>query len=268
MPSSYLPPTEGFTHVVAQGECLSLIAWNYGFTDWRTVYDHPGNAAFRAKRPNPNVIYPGDELYIPPVEGKDYGKGSDNKHKFVVKTEKWKFRLFMIDESGRPITDKPYKLEAAGMMPVEGYTDDEGLIETEVPADTRSGTLTFLGDEYQVSFGSLDPVSRVTGIQARLNNLGYHAGPVDGIVGPKTRKAVYLFQASHPDELKATGEIDDATRKLLLEIHDLDQRLTPAEEDMSEQPVPPDPPDAPAPPAAPLPEYPAEGEKDWTVYTC
>jgi N-acetylmuramoyl-L-alanine amidase len=269
MSSSYLPPAEGgFMHVVEKGECLSLIAWNYGFTDWRTVYEHPANAAFRARRPNPNVIYPGDELFIPLIEGKEHDKGSDNRHKFVVKREKWKFRIFMIDESGRPIANKPFKLEAPGMQPVMGTTNGEGLIETEVPAEARHGTLTFLGDRYEVSFGMLDPVSRVTGVQARLNNLGYHAGPVDGIVGPKTRKAVYLFQAYYPDKLKATGEIDDATRKLLLEIHDADTRLTPAEEDMSEKPAPPDPADAPPPPAASIPEYPAEGEQDWTVYTC
>src|SRR5262249_23211668 len=31
----------------------------------RHIYDHPDNAAFRLKRPDPNRIYPGDVLMIP-----------------------------------------------------------------------------------------------------------------------------------------------------------------------------------------------------------
>lgn len=52
-------------HTVKAGECLSSIAASYGFRDYRTICDHPSNAAFRAKRPNPNLIYPGDVVMIP-----------------------------------------------------------------------------------------------------------------------------------------------------------------------------------------------------------
>src|SRR4249920_494288 len=53
------------THTVLQGECLSSIAHDFGFGDWHVIYDHPQNASFKTKRPNPNLIYPGDELFIP-----------------------------------------------------------------------------------------------------------------------------------------------------------------------------------------------------------
>ncbi len=52
-------------HVVQQGECLSSITKCYGFADWRDIYNRPQNAPFRAKRPNPNIIYPKDEVFIP-----------------------------------------------------------------------------------------------------------------------------------------------------------------------------------------------------------
>ena len=32
---------------------------------WRAIYDHPWNAAFRRRRRNPDLIHPGDILYIP-----------------------------------------------------------------------------------------------------------------------------------------------------------------------------------------------------------
>jgi hypothetical protein len=52
-------------YIVVSGDYLSKIAKRFGFDDWRTIYNHPDNAAFRAKRPNPNLIYPGDRLMIP-----------------------------------------------------------------------------------------------------------------------------------------------------------------------------------------------------------
>jgi len=38
----------------------------------------------------------------------------------------------------------------------------------------------------------------LTGVQFRLNALGFGAGPVDGIIGPLTRRAVRAFQKAYP----------------------------------------------------------------------
>lgn len=52
-------------HTIKAGENLISIAKAYGISDWRTIYNDPGNNAFRVKRPNPNLVYPGDRLLIP-----------------------------------------------------------------------------------------------------------------------------------------------------------------------------------------------------------
>jgi hypothetical protein len=52
-------------HIVVKGDTLSGIAKKHGFKDWRTIYNDPSNAAFRRKRPNPNLIFPGDVVVIP-----------------------------------------------------------------------------------------------------------------------------------------------------------------------------------------------------------
>ena len=52
-------------HTVKKGETLGGIAKANGFKSFREIYDHPDNAAFKAKRPNPNLIFPGDVLVIP-----------------------------------------------------------------------------------------------------------------------------------------------------------------------------------------------------------
>src|SRR4051812_17468978 len=57
----------GTPYTVRSGDTLSRIAHAHGFRNWRAIYDHPDNAAFRRLRPNPNLIYPGDVLQIPTV---------------------------------------------------------------------------------------------------------------------------------------------------------------------------------------------------------
>lgn len=52
-------------YTVVSGDTLTAIARKHGFADWRTIYNHPSNAAFRARRPNPDRIFPGDVIVIP-----------------------------------------------------------------------------------------------------------------------------------------------------------------------------------------------------------
>jgi len=52
-------------YTVVQHDTLTAIAQRFGLQGWRAIYDHPWNAAFRRTRPNPDVIQPGDILYIP-----------------------------------------------------------------------------------------------------------------------------------------------------------------------------------------------------------
>lgn len=57
----------------------------------------------------------------------------------------------------------------------------------------------------------------LTGVQFRLNALGFGAGRVDGIKGPKTTRAVTLFQKSYPP-LRVDGIPGPKTQEKLVEI--------------------------------------------------
>lgn len=53
------------THTVAKDENLSVIAAKHGFKNWRIIYYAAGNEAFRQRRPDPDLIQPGDVVAIP-----------------------------------------------------------------------------------------------------------------------------------------------------------------------------------------------------------
>ena len=55
---------------------------------------------------------------------------------------------------------------------------------------------------------------RIGQAQERLNTLGFHPGPIDGVLGPRTKAAFRQYQAQHG--LPVTGVLDDATRTSLL----------------------------------------------------
>jgi hypothetical protein len=60
-PGSYA----GVIYTVVKGDNLTRIARKFGVRSWTDLYNHPDNEDFRAKRPNPNLIYPGDLVKIP-----------------------------------------------------------------------------------------------------------------------------------------------------------------------------------------------------------
>ena len=211
-------------HEVAQGECLASIAADYRFSDWRTIYSHPENAELRRKRQNPNLMCPGDMVNIPPLDLGEKPCATDRRHRFLLLNQRALLRIVIEDEKGNVFSGKKYRLEIEGEI-FQGSTAGDGLLEEEIPVNAQSGVLTvWLNDDdyddctWELAIGSLDPVDEISGVQARLNNLNFICGPVDGIVGPRTRAAVQQFQT----RIKAspTGIIDAALISKLREAYD------------------------------------------------
>lgn len=211
-------------HRVEQGECLAGIAKKYGFPDYRKVYDHPENAELRKQRPNPNVLFPGDEIFIPDAEAKQHPGATEKRHSFKLKQKPTLIRIVVADQKGKPYSGNKYKL-TVGDGVYKGTTGSDGLIEREISPDADEGELTvwWKGDSqtfvctWVLQIGHLDPVEEVTGVQARLNNLGLDCGSVDGVIGHKTEAAVKAFQEEHG--LKVDGIPGPKTQAKLKEVH-------------------------------------------------
>lgn len=211
------------THKVKQGETLPRIARQYGFYDWTTIYQHEKNAGFREKRPNPHVIAPDDEIHIPDKAPKDVTGATGTTHQFKLKTRVILFRTALLDAAKQPYAGKKYQL-TAGDKVFEGTTDSGGVIERNIPDDVEEVTLKVWVDgdppkkprTLKLKVGHLDPVELMTGVQARLANLGFDCAP-SGTIDDKTREALKAFQKANG--LTEDGEASDETRSRLKELH-------------------------------------------------
>lgn len=209
-------PGRGQWHRCRQGECVSSLALDNGHF-WNTIWSHSANAELKRRRGNPNVLLPGDWVHVPDKRPREESGNTDQHHKFLRRGERAKLRLRIMD-GYEARANLPYRLTVDGQT-YEGTTDADGRLECSIPGNARTGRL-HVGDDaedYILELGAVDPVSEVSGVQARLNNLGFDCGPVDGIWGPKTETALCAFQIA--EGLEPTGEPDQASRAKLLEKH-------------------------------------------------
>ncbi len=126
-------------------------------------------------------------------------------------------RLKMSSPTGQPHANKRYELLVSGHR-FKNTTDDEGLVQEDVPVSATSAQLTlWLSDEvkreFQLELNELEPVSAVVGAQKRLRTLGYYHGELTGELDRGTRGALRHFQQDH--ELELSGDIDEQTQGIL-----------------------------------------------------
>jgi N-acetylmuramoyl-L-alanine amidase len=206
---------------VKQGECLTSIAAKYGFADWQAIYQHPSNAELRKKRPNPNLLFPGDELFIPEKRRKTVTAQAGKELQIEVSLPTRKIQLDLIQDDGTPLAGVEWRIEGGGVE-IGGTTTATGGVEAKVPSSLRLALLRAGGFEYRLELGGLDPLRDVpdaglSGLRARLRNLGYDPGPDEPRMTPRTRLALASFQREHG--LPGTGEPDQDTFRKLDEVH-------------------------------------------------
>lgn len=218
----------GTYYTIQQGDCLNSLAKQHGFADFATLYRHPENAAFREKRPNPNIIFPGDILFIPDRRVQEIPCATDQGHKFTLAQKKVYLRLCLQDDLHNPYPNTKYRLTVDG-VDFAGATDSTGLLQQEIPADAADGEITIFpfpddpsdpGYTFTLKLGHLDPIDEDSGVDARLINLGFGPTDTEDAEWSDDSKGEALKAFQDRFGLEITGLADDATRQKLRALHD------------------------------------------------
>jgi len=202
-------------HTVKQGEHLSRIAANRGFSDYRVIWKHAGNADLVNQRKSPNILLPGDIVKIPDKQVKRETAATTKTHKYKLSAPILTLRIALKDFDNQAMPGIDCEMEVEGKT-TKVKSDAQGLIEQEIPRTAENGKLRIpaLGIEVPLKIGHLHPFDVESGCKSRLINLGYFEGGDDAL---RLRYAIEEFQLDH--KVTVTGEFDDATKAKLKEAH-------------------------------------------------
>lgn len=206
-------------YIVRQGDFLAKLADRLGF-DAKEVWDDERNRALRELREDPNVLCPGDVLWIP-EEGEErlpLSLGASNA--FVAEVEEITLTLTLA-VGKEPFRKERYEIQGPA-EPAKERTDQNGKLTLTVPADVDELRI-FLPDRnaiIPVRIGHLDPPQTISGARGRLVNLGYygyaytdeHRDDPDAF-----QIALSAFQRDHG--IRPSGTLDPTTAKALKAAH-------------------------------------------------
>jgi hypothetical protein len=225
-------------HVVGQGEYLTAIAYARGVTV-DGIWNDPANASLRAVRANPEVLAPGDVVYVPVIEKNWNPVNVGETAQMTADPAKVTIELALtMDDDSAPTTDptnaggpppsdpsssgsnalagKTYRIEGLPGDPLTGPIGPDGTIKFEAPVTVREVLLTIeeLGVTCPLIIGGLDPATEASGQRQRLRQLGYTDDDEDGC---DLEEAFRAFQQQ--SGIEQSGKPDDATLDALVKEH-------------------------------------------------
>ncbi len=207
-------------YIVCQGDFLAKVAARLGF-DAEVVWKDEKNADLRAQRDNPDQLVTGDVLYVPEPTRKWLPLKVGATNAFAAPRPKVKIHLRFVAE-GKALANEKYAIEGEDL---KGTTDGDGCIECEIALTTAAVRVRFIErrEIYTAHVGHLDPASEPSGARQRLAALGAFGRAsaarvaMTAISEEALADALRVFQRTN--KLDVTGELDEATRAKLVDLH-------------------------------------------------
>ena len=210
----------GSRHVVTRGECLATIAHRYGFSDATDIQNHPDNAEFKSRRPEPNLLFPGDEIAIPDsAPDKTLTLATGKRHVVVIKQPPFALTVRLLDLDRTAYKNQDYQLFVDGALLQSDVTAD-GQIKVPLPITARHVRLVAGDYEWAIEVAGLNPIDQTddqgeSGVLGRLHSLGYQVDVEEGdLAAPRTRAAIRWFQRDHG--LDPTGDLTSDTQAAIV----------------------------------------------------
>src|SRR5947209_8760214 len=128
-------------HTVEQGEHISGITADYGFSDYHIIWDDAKNAEL-AKIRDPHVLFPGDEIFVPTKILKQETGATGKTHDFQVKEVPLYLCLRLRDLDEAPIKTAPYQLNLdLESAPRTGATNGDGILIEKISPRVKEAAL-------------------------------------------------------------------------------------------------------------------------------
>lgn len=102
---------------------------------------------------------------------------------------------------------------AADMGTSSGTASDASKSKDSAKSKSTKSTSSDMGSSDMKGKSSGGGSERVKQVQTALKDKGQDPGPIDGVMGPKTKAAIKAYQGAN--NLKATGRLDSETAKSL-----------------------------------------------------
>lgn len=176
------------------------------------------NADLRQKRPDPNILLPGDVLYIPDASDRQPAPfsapaGSTNSFTAPASTATVTVTLVVVPSTTSTTTTTGTTTYASRAYTIQELpdltglqTDGNGTATFDAPVTVGTATLVFTdtGEQVALTLGAIDPIDSLSGMFQRLQNLGY-IGP-QAYDNAQEQNNIYLIRAGL---LALKGKIDD-----------------------------------------------------------
>jgi len=107
---------------VQNGDCLESIAQKHGFFH-ETLWNLDENGGLRRQRKDPNILLPGDIVYIPEVDPAKMSRAIDQRHTFRRRGVPSKFHMRFM-RHGKPRANIPFLVRIDGGVGTTGEVGD------------------------------------------------------------------------------------------------------------------------------------------------
>jgi len=215
--------------IVKQGDYLQQIAGRMGF-DARAVWDDERNKHLKDTNRTPSILHPGDIIYVPTIDPKFQSVSVGHAKEFSTQSAGFaNLTLAFLDAAGKPLASTPVAYQGLpDAQKAPTATSGDGSLNLSVPLFLAQFLITFPEKRFAVRVwvGHMDPISQISGLQKRLEHLGYAGSILTRMAqhrrlerSPQSalRMQLTAFQIDH--KLAVTGEPDADTVKKLLEEH-------------------------------------------------